>query len=235
MKRSVVYLFVSVFFLFTSCEYQLGENFVEVEKPPVDKEQADVSLNIHYPPDMAFEIEKSFMFGYDVFLQGRKFESCIFRLGDLVWERKEKSGQFWLDVDQITNGRYELVCEVLSRSNSGSIADRFGTELSVARKTWQVKIMARNETDRPLAYRINEEGHLELSWEVDESLRSEFDHYTIEFTRDNYTYIRRSNNFDQRTFVYTNYDGGHGIYKVYIYFKDETVRPYGLGIAVLES
>lgn len=235
MKKSVVYLFVSAFFLFTSCEYQLGENFVEAEKPPVNEELADVSLNIHYPPGMPFEIEKSFMFGYDVFLYGRKFESCVFRLGDLVWERKEKSGQFWLDVDQIPNGTYELACEVLYRSNSGSIADRFGTELSVAGKTWQVKVMARNETDHPLSYRINEEGHLELSWEVDESLRSEFDHYTIEFSRDNYTYIRRSNRFDQRTFVDTTYDGGSGIYKVYIYFKDEAVRPYSLGIAILGS
>ena len=28
MNKSVVYLFVSVFFLFTSCEYRLGENFM---------------------------------------------------------------------------------------------------------------------------------------------------------------------------------------------------------------
>ena len=38
MNKSVVYLFVSVFFLFTSCEYQLGENFVEMEKLASDSE-----------------------------------------------------------------------------------------------------------------------------------------------------------------------------------------------------
>ena len=32
MNKSVVYLFVSVFFLFTSCEYRLGENFMDFEK-----------------------------------------------------------------------------------------------------------------------------------------------------------------------------------------------------------
>lgn len=30
MNKSVVYLFVSVFFLFTSCEYRLGENFMDM-------------------------------------------------------------------------------------------------------------------------------------------------------------------------------------------------------------
>ena len=36
MNKSVVYLFVSVFFLFTSCEYRLGENFMDFEKWQAD-------------------------------------------------------------------------------------------------------------------------------------------------------------------------------------------------------
>ena len=48
------------------------------------------------------------------------------------------------------------------------------------------------------------------------------------------TYIRRSLDFDQRSFVDKTYDGVGGTYTVYIYFKDETIRPYSLGKVVLE-
>ena len=36
MNKSVVYLFVSIFLLFTSCEYHIGENFVYLGKNHFD-------------------------------------------------------------------------------------------------------------------------------------------------------------------------------------------------------
>ena len=42
MNKSVVYLFVSVLFLFTSCEYRLGENFVDLGRLQVDSVLTDV-------------------------------------------------------------------------------------------------------------------------------------------------------------------------------------------------
>lgn len=81
---------------------------------------------------------------------------------------------------------------------------------------------------------MDENGHPEIFWDVDESLRDGFDHFTIEYSYDNVVYIRRSNRFDQRSFVDETYAGAGGTYEVYIYFKDETIRPYSLGKAVLD-
>ena len=82
---------------------------------------------------------------------------------------------------------------------------------------------------------MDESGPPEIFWDVDDSLRDGFDHFTIEYSYDNMTYIRRSTRFDQRSFVDERYDGAGGTYEVYIYFKDETIRPYSLGKAVLEA
>ena len=46
MNKSVVYLFVSVFFLFTSCEYRLGENFMDFEKWQADSVAMSVDITM---------------------------------------------------------------------------------------------------------------------------------------------------------------------------------------------
>ena len=236
MRKSVVYLFVSVFFLFMSCEYQLGENFVEMEKPSANSVLSDVYLNLSKDYEGRYYVNETQLVGYTVYLlQGYDVEKCVFRLGEMEWENADVIGDFLLDVNRIPNGNHDLVCEVHVRTNSGTVAGQLGTEHYIETRSWPLKVEARDETNLPLPNRVNEDGYLELSWEVDEALRSVFDHYTIELSVSNYTYIRRSTNFDQRSFVDMNYIGAGCTYRVYIYFKDESIRPYSLGKIVLEQ
>lgn len=235
MKKSVVYLFVSVFFLFTSCEYRLGENFVEMERHPADSVLMDVYLNLSEEYEGGYYVDKTCLASFTVYpFPGYKVEKCVIRLGKMEWESDDSRGDFFIDVDRIPNGTYELTCEVQASTNNGTVAGQVGAGHYVETRGWPVKVKARNESDHLLECRMTEEGYPEIFWEVDESLRAGFDHYTIEHNYDHMTYIRRSLDFDQRSFVDKTYDGVGGTYTVYIYFKDETIRPYSLGKVVLE-
>ena len=66
MRKSVVYLFVSVFFLFTSCEYQLGENFVEMERPSAGSVLSDVYLNLPEDYEGQYYVDDTWFVGYTV-------------------------------------------------------------------------------------------------------------------------------------------------------------------------
>lgn len=239
MKKKGVYLFVSMILLTTSCEYRVGENFVEMEEVSPDSTVASIQLNLLKDDEGVYHVDETQQVGYTVFsLPGYKVEKCVFRLEDMEWESEGSEGSFLLDVDKIRNGRHELTCEIVSGMNTGTVAAQMGMEYRTEERNWPVKVEAREETDLPLRHRVNEAGFLEISWDADESLRSSFDHYSIEFSvmRDmHYTYVRKSSRFDERVFVDKDYAGGGATYTVYIYFKDETIRPYSLGKAVLEQ
>ena len=236
MRKSVVYLFVSVFFLFTSCEYQLGENFVEMERPSAGSVLSDVYLNLPEDYEGQCYVDDTWFVGYTVYpLPGYEVEKCVFRLGQMEWESDDFNGSFLVDVNRIPNGTYDLTCEVYVRTNRGTVAGQLGVEHYTETRSWPLKVKARNGSDKLLPYEINEEGYPVIFWEVDESERDGFDYYTIEYSIENYTYIRRSYDFDQRSFVDETYAGRGGTYEVYIYFKDDTLRPYSLGKAVLEA
>jgi hypothetical protein len=243
MNKSVVYLFVSIFFLFISCEYQLGENFMDFEKRQVDSVAMSVDFYgpfIHDVENGTFVVENS---GDAVCqidpLPGFEIEKQIIRLGEMVWESNGTQCDFRLDVDLIPNGSYELSCEIIARMNSGTVAGQVGIEHYVEKRSWPLKVNARTETELPLLYRVNEEGLIEISWEVDEAFRDGFDHYRIEFTTlkkgANYIYTTRRSDFDIHSYADKRYAGEKGTYKVYLYFKAEADRPRSLGSLDLEQ
>ena len=86
---------------------------------------------------------------------------------------------------------------------------------------------------------MNEEGLIEIFWEVDGALRAGFDHYQIEFStideNAHSTYITQRSDFDKCFYTDKRYAGEKGEYKVYIYFKSEADRPRSLGSLDLEQ
>ena len=116
MNKSVVYLFVSVFFLFTSCEYRLGENFMDFEKWQADSVAMSVDFYgpfIHDWENKIFVVEHSGNAACQISpLPGFEVEKQIVRIGEMEWESDGTRCDFMLDVDLIPNGSYELSCEV---------------------------------------------------------------------------------------------------------------------------
>lgn len=242
MNKSVVYLFVSVFFLFASCEYRLGENWVDLGKPPVDSILMGARFNgfAYHPDEKAYMVENSGVASCELYLlAGFEAERMIVRLGEMEWESEGARCDFMLDVDRIPNGSYELSCEVFARMNDGTVAGQVGAEQYVEKRSWPLKINARTESDLSLRHRVNEEGRAEISWEVDESLRARFSHYRIEFTtvdgNTHATYVVQRADFAPCSYVDTHYAGEKGTYKVYLYFKSDADRPCSLGSLDLEQ
>ena len=178
MNKSVVYLFVSVLFLFTSCEYRLGENFVDLGKLQVDSVLTDVQFYgfAYHQDEKAYVAENSGAASCELFISaGFEVERMIVRLGEMEWESTGKRCDFMLDMDRIPNGSYELSCEVFARMNNGTVAGQVGAEQYVEKRSWPLKINARTGSDKNLRYRMDENGHPEIFWDVDESLRDGFD------------------------------------------------------------
>lgn len=233
MNKSVVYLFVSVFFLFTSCEYRLGENFMDFEKWQADSVAMSVDFYgpfIHDLENKIFVVEHSGNAACQISpLLGFEVEKQIVRIGEMEWESDGTRCDFMLDVDLIPNGSYELSCEVFARTNNGTVAGQVGAERYVEKRSWPLKINARTESEFSLRHRVNEEGLIEIFWEVDGALRAGFDHYQIEFStideNAHSTYITQRSDFDKCFYADKRYAGEKGVYKVYIYFKSEADRP----------
>ena len=90
MNKSVVYLFVSVFFLFTSCEYRLGENFMDFGKWQADSVAMSVDFYgpfIHDWENKIFVVEHSGNAACQISpLPGFEVEKQIVRIGEMEWE-----------------------------------------------------------------------------------------------------------------------------------------------------
>lgn len=232
MKKNFIYLFISLALFLTGCESGLGDNFVDVEPQSGNGLQMKIYSNL--PDDgTLLEIDDYYHIWYDIETPGHVFQSCTFRMGGKEWEEKEPSGYFVIYANEFPNNIYELTCEVQVKTGNGSIADQLGTEFFVQKQNWQVRVISRDPSSDPLANKVNEEGFLELSWDVDEKLRADFDHYEVVCNSPNVTHVLT--NFDRRTYVDKSYGGGETTYEVYIYFKDVTARPYSLGTAVLHQ
>lgn len=166
MNKSVVYLFVSVFFLFTSCEYRLGENFMDFEKWQADSVAMSVDFYgpfIHDWENKIFVVEHSGNAACQISpLPGFEVEKQIVRIGEMEWESDGTRCDFMLDVDLIPNGSYELSCEVFARTNNGTVAGQVGVERYVEKRSWPLKINARTESEFSLRHRVNEEGLIEI-------------------------------------------------------------------------
>jgi hypothetical protein len=94
MNKSVVYLFVSVFFLFTSCEYRLGENFMDFEKWQADSVAMSVDFYgpfIHDLENKIFVVEHSGNAACQISpLLGFEVEKQIVRIGEMECKRENK-------------------------------------------------------------------------------------------------------------------------------------------------
>lgn len=234
MKRRVVYLFLSLFILLAGCEYETGENLVELEVPSADDVHAEIEL-WGVPVGEQIYIEGSTSIAYSIRVPGYRFLKCEFEIDDQKWEMEGASGDFYVNTDHLSNGMHELSCRIYLKTNSGSLLDQANGEAFIGEKTWPVKVFVRETGDIPLAYRVNEEGYIELSWETEEDLRAQFDHYRIVYSKPHYSYERKIGSFDSRTFVDRGYVGEACTYEVFIYFKDESIRPYSLGKTELKA
>ena len=153
-----------IFFFILGCEYNLHDNFVNIENS-LDKDiQMGIYLDVESDGDTLYMHEFTYIqfnletFGYEVY-------SCIFRLGNMLddtkgsteWNFNKSSGSFYISSSIYTTGHYTLTCDIYVKSGTGSIADQLGAELFYGTFQWPVEF--HNDTEPSLSHNINEEGY----------------------------------------------------------------------------
>lgn len=228
MKKSVVYLFMSLLALFQGCEYGLEDNFVEMDVPSKELKM-DISLGLNENDEGQLMVTDAYLIDYEVKVAGFVVRRCVFGMGGTTWEEEGSRGSFVIDPKLFPNNVYELSCEVYGKRGDGSVYDQAGDELLGGKQTWQVRVLTIDPSDRQLPYRVDEEGYLEVSWEKDENLRASFDHYKLIISRNHYNLVQTIKKFDICSYVDDWYAGGDASYEVYYYPKEVTGRPRSLG------
>lgn len=236
MKRIIIYLFLSLSLLLNACEYELGENYIELEKPSAEESELNITLNLFATDgDGRYVITKTEQMEYEVKVPGYRVERCVFSMGNKRWEQNRDDRRFMIDVNEFPNNIYELSCEVYGQRLDGSVGG-LAIEHLAGKKTWPLRVLVRDSSNKPLSYRIDENGDLEVSWTIDESQREPFDHYEICYSNQKGGgWSNRVSDFDVRTDIYhlTGEPLMYDLCEVFFYPKDVTARPYSLGRAWL--
>lgn len=237
MKRIVIYLFLSLSLLLNACEYELGENYIELEKPSAEEQELNITLNLFAPDgDERYVMTYTKQMEYEVKVPGYRIGRCVFSMGNKRWELNRDDRHFTIDVNEFPNNIYELSCEVYGQRLDGSVGG-LAIEHLVGKKTWSLRVLVRDSSNKPLPpYWINENGDLVVSWTIDEKQREAFDHYEVCFFNPSGGSLTNIvSDFNVRTCIYyLSYDPlKYDLCEVFFYPKDVTARPYSLGRAWL--
>ena len=81
MNKNVSCLLYIFILLFTGCEYQVGDNFIDVEKPAGEIEMS-VELTADNDGQKIVISEESTTINYNLNTSGHKLVVCIFNMGE---------------------------------------------------------------------------------------------------------------------------------------------------------
>lgn len=227
MNKNVSCLLYIFILLFTGCEYQVGDNFIDVEKPAGEIEMS-VELTADNDGQKIVISEESTTIKYNLNTSGHKLVVCIFSMGEKQWIEKVASGVFVINKGEVPVGNYTLKCDIYVSSGSGSIADQTGMENYLGTYSWPVEVITYEEPAYSLTYKTNADGYLELSWEKPLLNESIFDYYRVIGSSLDVKITDR----DQLSYICKSHIGQSTDYQVSVYFKNGRT-PWLLGYANL--
>lgn len=191
------HLYICFFFCFivfsTSCEPELGFNFVDIKKP--EKVMVNVKLDALIINDTIclYQTNNNIKYSIDTF--GRDILKATFSMGDKYWECLSPEGNINIYSDSFEDGIYKLKCEFILKSHTGSIADQMNGEVYAGILEWDVIMRhEKGPEKKSLATNINKEGYLCISWEKPYYKFHQFKNYTIYYNDELLATINDPNN-----------------------------------------
>lgn len=215
MKPFLLYL-LGIVWLLSSCEYQIHENYVDLEKPS-DQVEMGIVLDAENTGETILVVDRNATVFYYLLTSGHEPIGCHFRIGDRTIQQPGGSGILPLGLFALADGEYTLTCEIYLATGSGSIAEDLGYESYMGTFEWTLKVVDPNDSNRHLRHRINAEGYLELSWDKPSLGASTFTHYSLS-TQDKEAVIIKD--IEQTSFVDRTYIGSMRWYQVYAHHSD---------------
>lgn len=229
MKHCIL-LLLGVFF-WTSCEMPLHDNFVEIGKP--DKElQIGMYLDVQKEGE-TIVIYKPTQVGYIMKALGKQVDMAYFQMGDKAWSVYEEEGSFYVGPENFPDGTYSLICQLYSKTNTGSLADQVDREYYVGEIVWPVEIKYELAPEKALTASVGADGYMNVSWNKPYLNQKQFLKYEV---YGNGGLLAAIENIDQPVYVDRGYVGGAQSYSVRVVFSDEGKEDaWDIGFVSLEN
>jgi hypothetical protein len=125
--------------IFSSCSYSSNEiYFMDVNTDILPN--IDITSNLD--TSITYDILDSILFKYEIMLDtGEIFFTQIYFNNEYIFLSEEMSDSLWINPeDTLADGSYELDMEILYKSTTGSLADKFDLEFILKDTTWLVKL-----------------------------------------------------------------------------------------------
>jgi hypothetical protein len=215
IKRLGGFLF-AIFLLF-SCEYELHDNYINLEKPAEALDlDIDIYLDVESDGETIYFSENNNIRYNIIAPAGHKFLRCVFMLGDqIIMNSTESRGDFIFSVSNILWQQSELVCEVYVSSGTGSLADQFDAEYFYGSLRWPVEYITQPLPS--LSHALNDEGFLVLSWNKPRMVESNFSCYKVYYNGSEKAVIKDIN---QASYICESYYGEYASFYVVVEFID---------------
>ncbi|MDL2222227.1 hypothetical protein LJC35_06720 [Parabacteroides sp. OttesenSCG-928-N08] len=212
--RNCVWLVLLLFL--ASCEIELGENYVEVERPSVSMEIKKVLSSDN--AGEVIEVDDDTWLQYQFDTDNGQLLECTFSFPGQEWyEGFVTSGRFLLQVNTLPKyGDYQLTCRATYTSNKGSIASQLYQEEYESKLSWTIRYVEKSNTDPLLRYEINEEGQLVVIWDNSTIDESRFRCYELR----TYWNTVEITDFNQTSYVIKEFFGQECMCSLVVGYKD---------------
>lgn len=145
----------------SSCTYSPeGEYFEEIE---IKTPEVSFSLKDYPETDTIFVFEQT-KFDFDIDVGNLSVKQVNIWLGNrVIYNSNNTKGIFWIANENLETGIYELKIETITKSGTGSLADKLEQEILTLWRKWIITIDV-TIPDKPILMASNANGFLKLSW-----------------------------------------------------------------------
>jgi len=214
--RTIFYFILTIVFTLISCRYDpKGENFIELN-PPDDVAVIEISLNNINPSDTIYMYRDMQIF-IKLNAEDKKLKETTIYLDEDMYSRSwSNSIDFYLRLDNMSEGVHTLTVNAVFFSGSGSLAEIMGLEGYVGEITWNIRVIHDIESHFNVDHRLNEDGFLEIFWNnaIPENAIKK---YAVRVSGSNKDSI--INDPTQKSFIDYEYVCGSAYYEVQTYLK----------------
>lgn len=163
MKKNQCIIIFFLVFLFTSCAYEFSEDYYnDIEITP-----ATATLSLYdFENDIVLTEPVNVSYLYDGDNKHRLYNVNI-SVNDIeIFNSSNESGNFYIDVDNLEEGQYELKIEFYFSSGTGSLAEATNQEAYIATQEYLFTIDKSVGAPPNLLSVENIDGSLYVSWEI---------------------------------------------------------------------
>lgn len=217
---------LSVFFLLSSCEYEVSDDqYIEKEKP-IPNKQIEINLTGVQPNDTIYIYKKTSLF-YSINSRDEDILSKAITLDGKSIENSQWGGLL-IDPKAFDNSIHKLHLSVSVKTNTGSLAEKLGFEKYEGEYEYTLKYV-HVDYGLKITDDITKDDYLKIVWEKPQIEKLEVEKYEVTFDKDWSSNSRTTITITDPNQTYVidkNYVWGYKDYEITTYFKGNKIDPW---------